>query len=293
MEISIPYGFTVECEGDKLKSISLPGSLTCISPSETNDKVRLTMNETLVPGDYAFAVEGIPPKRTPPNNAFSLVLKDRFGQVRDAAMNIDGWNIHTKLQMRAAPLAWSQSGSGTLSVITLGFDLLDELPDNPPLILSEVLITFPQGFVHAIETSRDFESLNEEFPIDRGNPNWLDYTQMDRIRVRLALDVDFKTGEYRFNFPVYVPQQMPPYNVWMTSMCKEGAGGCKTPSDSSVVVTFPVAGFKIGQPHPSMAKKRIGSGAVRRSRPSPRQGELLFTIALLAMSRLAWVRAPS
>merc|ERR1712036_149485 len=103
MQINIPYEFTVDCLGDKLKPISLPDSLTCVS-TDTSSVVTLMLNETLVPGDYAFAIESIAPKHTPSNNVFDLVLYDRFGQVRDAAMNIDGYPIATGLQMRAGPL---------------------------------------------------------------------------------------------------------------------------------------------------------------------------------------------
>merc|ERR1719473_841781 len=143
----------------------------------------------------------------------------------------------------------------------MGFDLQDELPENPPLRLGEILITFPEGFVHAIESVRDFESLNEEFKLAKSN--WLDYTQMDRIRITLDSEECCKQGVYRFNFPVIVPRQVPEYNVWTLSMCEAGMGGCQTASDSAVLATFPVAGFDIGQHHPTMAKKRLGAAAPR------------------------------
>jgi hypothetical protein len=64
---------------------------------------------------------------------------------------------------------------------------------------------------------------------------------------------------YQFSFPVTVPAQMPPYNIWTISLCLAN-GGCITSSDSSVIVTFPIPGFAIGEQHPDSVR-RESSGA--------------------------------
>merc|ERR1719409_734888 len=57
LRIELPPGFEVDCAGEKLRPISLPGSLTCYSPPPNDEApgpddvypVTLTLNETLVP----------------------------------------------------------------------------------------------------------------------------------------------------------------------------------------------------------------------------------------------------
>lgn len=195
-------------------------------------------------------------------------------------MNIAGRPIVEQLSLSAVDMEWTESTPGQLAVITMGFKLKDELPESPrKIILGEILLVFPEGFVHDINIETDFEIMNEEFPKAQGN--WIDYTQMDRLRITLDPEDSMQQGGYLFNFPVIVPKQVPEYNVWTISMCEALRGGCQTPSDSAVLVTFPVPGFKIGQRHHRMAKKRFGAAG-----PRGRMGGALVAVCVCLLRSL-------
>jgi len=257
LQVVMPPGFEVWCDGINLKKISMPDSLSCDSTDP--ELLRLQFNNTLVPGEYSFGITITPPVKTPIDNMFSLILNDRFGMVQDAAMNLAGRPIQKGLRIRAFPLKWTSSQIGQETAMSIGFNILEELPDraiHPELQIGEILINFPVGFVHAVEREAFVEVVNKQLPLLKDG--WLDYTQMDRLRFFIDTDIrrgGIKTGEYRFVFPAWVPPVMPAFNVWQISLCREGAGGCMTPGDPSVLLTFPIPGFKIGELHPSVLGK--------------------------------------
>ena len=72
---------------------------------------------------------------------------------------------------------------------------------------------------------------------------------------------------------------MPKYNVWSISLCHANTG-CIDPDDSSVIVTFPVPGFAIGELHSSASEKE-DSSSVRTAGGS--------IIATLAAMLAAWL----
>jgi len=282
LEVVMPPGFETFCDGINLKKISMPDSLGChvVDP----ELLKLQFNNTLVPGEYSFGLTVTPPIKTPLDNMFSLILYDRFGMVQDAAMNLAGRPIQKGLRIRAFPLKWTSSQVGQESAITIGFNILEELPDRaiyPELQIGEILINFPVGFVHAVEREAFVEVVNKQLPLL--NNGWLDYTQMDRLRFFIDTDIrrgGIKTGEYRFVFPAWVPPTMPAFNCWQISLCREGAGGCMTPGDPSVLLTFPIPGFNFGEVHPSV----LGKDTADAWQSSP---SLNFFVALA--STLFWM----
>lgn len=288
-------GYEVDCVG--MSTISLPPSTQCYFPHATvpsNDRrelsttttsctpptstsngksvINLAFNETLVPGMYSFSLIVSVPTTTPDDNTFSLMLFDPECSVVDAAMNFDGREIQSGLIMTAIPLSWSRSLAGRLSAIKLGF-VVDESKSSIGTDLrekiGEILINFPAGFRHGISTpehvktrflSTDIDA--EEEDLEKPD-NWLDMSQKDRIRISISTPPGIEPiGNYSFLFPVYIPPQMPKYNVWIISVCDTGAG-CISSMDSSVRVAFPKAGFQLGQPSPGSVIERSDNAAMR------------------------------
>eukprot|EP00397_Hematodinium_sp_SG-2012_P005018 GEMP01005035.1.p1 GENE.GEMP01005035.1~~GEMP01005035.1.p1 ORF type:complete len:731 (+),score=154.13 GEMP01005035.1:195-2387(+) len=247
----------------------------CIPPpTAVQDKavVNLVVNETLVPGMYAFSLMVTVPTATPADNTFSLMLFDKECNVVDAAMNVLGQDIQPGLIMSASPLRWSRSEVGHLSAVTLGFNVKESKSSQGTEVrrkIGEILINFPAGFIHGVSqpghvfTTIQKGDLADGVPLSKPK-EWLDSSQKDRLRISVNTPPGLgETGEYIFTFPVYVPAQIPPYNVWIISICDAG-GGCISSMDSSVRVAFPLAGFQIGQVSPDGSITRDSDGGAAR-----------------------------
>ena len=105
-----PNGFDIDCEGNALRKISLPAAkqIACTKPTDplAIPQFNLTLEETLVHGEYAFAVKTIIPGTTPANNLFSVQLfrQDDDYFARDAAVNINGLLVQSGLDIQGVPL---------------------------------------------------------------------------------------------------------------------------------------------------------------------------------------------
>jgi len=255
LHVTIPDEFAPDCSDGKLELIALPDSGGC----DDSDPMHLVIaiNSTIVPAEYTFAFQVTPPLVTPVQNQISIVLKDRYGNVRDAAVDMPGVEIQEKLRIAAKPLWWTQSRPGWPSRITCAFEALEPLPDYivaPNQQISEILISLPSGFTHLVDTITDFTILNDDMPLADGN-TWLDYMAKDRLRVILNLNqsswTTLKSGIYSFQFQVRVPDPMPIFNVWHISLCRPNfPGGCSRISDPAVLINFAIPGFRIGQEPP-------------------------------------------
>jgi len=64
---------------------------------------------------------------------------------------------------------------------------------------------------------------------------------------KLAID------SYRFQWPILVPAVMPKYNIWELTVCSPAIRNesCTGSNDPRALVTFPLAGFAMGESHPS------------------------------------------
>ncbi|CAD7959916.1 unnamed protein product [Amoebophrya sp. A25] len=260
-----PPGFEVKCDPANLRKISLPsssGEIECTKPANVAAKPQfnLTLEETLVFGEYSFGVRALIPGSTPTNNVFHLMLfgKDNDDKARDAAFNINGLMIQPGLDLRGQGLHWTRAEAGKLSGITLSFEVRESPKSEGNVLktrMGEILINFPQGFVHNIDALSHVEvsrqALDSATSVTPGMflavPNWLDYTEKDRIRVSLMSPPGIlENGIYKFTFLVTMPTQVPRDNVWTISLC-EANGGCISASDKTVLIVFPVPGFSIGQ----------------------------------------------
>jgi hypothetical protein len=255
LQVSLPAGVFPDCGPGQLDSIALPNSGGCDVSDLEN--IRIFINSTIVPGEYAFAFYVTPPLMTPLRNSMALIIKDQYGNVKDAAVGLPAPVIQDKLKIAALPLTWSSSRTARPSTVTIGFSCLEAMPDlivSPLQQISEVLISLPVGFSHNIVQLSDFTLVNEEMPLRAGV--WLDYMKKDQLRVTMDLNVSnswttLKKGDYAFRFQVNVPNPLPVFNVWHVSLCKPNyPGGCQRLTDPAVLINFAIPGFDIGEASP-------------------------------------------
>jgi hypothetical protein len=57
-------------------------------------------------------------------------------------------------------------------------------------------------------------------------------------------------GEYKFEFPVKIPQYPPAENIWYLSLCKERHCRNMTKDADIIGLTFPIPGFTAGESSP-------------------------------------------
>jgi hypothetical protein len=221
--VEAPQGFVLSCMGAALKQITLPRPVLECKKIDTW-KVQLMLGTTLLPGDYAFGIEATTPQATPtPStaNRWSLLLKDYRGLVRDAATTLAGRTINQDLRLSASKLEWTAAEAGQASSLTIGFKVLTEVPKGA---LGSLLLMLPANFAHSVDTTSGVTSKNDQLPLRQAVQGpWVDFAVMDRIVVYLDPNLPIKVGEYKFSFPVTVPEQIPPYNVWSLSLCSYSA----------------------------------------------------------------------
>lgn len=249
-----------------------------------NGPLKIFINSTIVPGEYAFGFYVTPPLTTPVKNEMSLILKDRYGKVKDAAVGLTAPRVQDKLQgLVARNLQWTSTRPGRASTITIGFSALQTLPDEiiaPIQQVGEMLITMPTGFTHLVDLASDFTLTNEDMP--RRSPQWLSYMSKDTLRVSLNLNksgswTTLKTGEYEFRFPVLVPAVQPVFNVWHLTLCRPSyPNGCTRLNDPAALLTFPFPGFAFS------SVNEIGGTGAAPARPCPGRllGVAFFVVAM-------------
>merc|ERR1719386_70786 len=127
--------------------------------------VRLTLNNNLLIGDYAFSISGHMPKVTPGpgllDNTFVLIVRGESGNVLDAAYGIPGREI-VPINVGMPVLAWSLSEAERPSDITLGFTCgsdTEPVVDGPSIVFK-----FPERYLHLIKDSADFQVINGKWP---------------------------------------------------------------------------------------------------------------------------------
>lgn len=291
LEVRLPEGFNPVCDGRFLDAIALPttGGCRVVDPMT----FIVTLNSTMVPGEYAFAISITPPSTQPLRNLITIILKDRTGTVRDAAVDMLGLNIQDKLKIKSTPLKWTQSKALRSSTITLGFEIMEPLPDlvvSTQQQISEILISLPVGFTHLIDEPFQFTAVNEDMPFKAGT--WLDFMQRDRIRISLDLNrtswTVLKPGKYEFFFSVLVPSPLPVFNVWHISLCSPNyPEGCNRITDPAVLLTFPSPGFRIGQVYGDGRGMTSGSSSIK---PIGKVGAAAWSLVVVLCLYSSWHR---
>jgi len=230
-----------------LNQLSLPGG----RPECRDDPLVLSLQgaTTMRMGDYAFGIAIDIPPGQPLTNTFNIIVRDTDNRVVDAAYGLMGQTIVplTSISVAAPTLSWSRPPViGQVVVISFGLDFL-----QPCDKLKALLFIFPPNFIHQVVRAGDVQNLNRMFPV-AVSEDWADWELQDRMKVLLentaATPTQVPAGSYRWSFPILVPpsaSDMPRWNYWQLCLCTTRA--CKEPGDANVLVTFPLAGFQIGQ----------------------------------------------
>merc|ERR1719222_1740894 len=103
----------------------------------------------------------------------------------------------------------------------------------------------PSPFEHDVQTPVDVQNLNSNFPLAPGL-DWANTEENNRIKIYLSDNggvTVIPPGNYKWKFPVVVPQIVPSKNIWFISLCRTRE--CERPGDEDVSVNFPIAGFNL------------------------------------------------
>merc|ERR1719359_2297900 len=275
LEVVTPPELGAECFPGRFEIITLPSSGGCrtVEPG----LIYVFLNSTIVPAEYSFGHYVVPPVDTPVRNVLSITLKDYDGTIKDAAVDLPGQTIWEKLKIRAKPLVWDVSKPGRTSTITIGFTVIEPLPDNivaPHQQVFTILITLPVGFIHLVHDVTDFQILNENMPLT--TPQAVDFMAKDTLRIYMNPNGTswnaLKAGDYQFRFEVLIPELLPAYNVWQVSLCRPGYGPCNRVTAPAVLVNFAMKGFNFGEAYVETVTEAPTLGVAATSSARARDG---------------------
>mmetsp|Transcript_11515 Transcript_11515/g.25583 ORF Transcript_11515/g.25583 Transcript_11515/m.25583 type:complete len:300 (-) Transcript_11515:48-947(-) len=253
----------VKCAGFFLRRIAFPTASDCVDPEEEGEDVVITINSTLPAGSYAVSITVQTPSFIDPEDAvFSLILQSSTGKVYDAAIGLVGPPIIENLMARASSLYWSSAFPGDVATLEAGFTLEEKPPATREI--SSILVSLPSGFSHAISTEADVETFTSD-PNGKwvASGRWLTYGEPGRFRVEVVPS-NLTRNEYKMRFPVLIPPVVPARNVWMVSLCGiDSTTGerCFSYTDRAAFLTWPIAGFEIGEVHYSHLGRIAAGGA--------------------------------
>jgi len=244
--------------------------------------LQLQLAQPLTRGTYSFAVHVDLPPETPSVNTFNLIIQDQYGNVVDAAYAVAGQPL-VNVGAEQPTLQWSRADAGQPTLVTIGINFTRATPG-----LQALLVLFPDTFQHDVQISIDVQNLNNRFPLVAGN-NWADVSKKDRIKIMMddSQANIIPADTYRFSFPVLMPPDVPRVNLWFLCLCTNLA--CDSLDDERVMVTFPVAGFNIGQTSTgsgggASSPQQSIAGLARQGAPLGLGGCLLLLLATLLLS---------
>jgi hypothetical protein len=274
-----PMGYMLTCSTQNaLRQISLPGK----PPECVDDPLQLILENALPVGTYSFAIKVDLPDQEPEDNTFNIEIMNLDNEIVDAAYGLPGQRI-VPIGVKDPTLAWTGSDPGEETMITFGLTFTEATPN-----IKTVLLNFPDKFVHDVRRPTDVQNLNKRFRVAAGQ-DWADISNSDRLKIRLDDSDDQMTvppGTYEWNFPAVVPcceeSEMPKVNVWHLSLCSDLA--CNIPGDSNIIVTFPMAGFALGEE----PQGKVGTGGARRKSSIGMEVILILLLALFAPPVMAW-----
>lgn len=284
IQLGFPLGFVVQCEGAFFEQLGLTGDFVCTIGTGI---LELQISDPIPVGQHAFAVTSTPPNAVNGDNSFFIRIISPELQVLDAAMEADGLQIQKGLPMTALDLAWSNSEPEEKSTVSLGFELVSELPAQNPPQLGELVVELPPSFELTVTGPDEVEWTDMSLP--HAESPWLDTTQPDRLGILLdeAACENLDIGAYRVAFPVRVPVQVPTYNVFVVTLCSPPSSNlssrCTGWNDGRALVSFPISGFELGEVHPTALQAGTTDGAFRGA--SPGVAPLALAAGLRALAR--------
>lgn len=295
IRVIYPRSIAILCDGAFFSRVSIEGDVTCYNNGKEG-RFDIEMKRPMPPGLQAFTVTATPPDSVddPGGNIFKILIYTKEGKVVDAAMSILGDRIHHGLTVSALPLIWSASDPGRQTSISVGFELLADMPEKDPPIMSEIVVTVPETFEQVVTRASNIEMLGDPLPLRPGM--WL--AVKDPRRLKILLDEratrTLAMGRYRFSFPAMVPTKMPKYNVFQVTICGPNPPGKNDtctgePQDPRALTTFPLAGFALGESNP-VAKQYMAAASPGRRRTAPAGSWLpaLSVLLLGVFSRSLW-----
>lgn len=239
-EVQVPEVYKLSCyPSDGYNSLNLPSVDSC---DDSGSKISLSINRTMSPGSYVFIVGVTNPAYTPNVNQFSILLRDRTGNVVDARMNFEGERIIRGLDIRPPYLQYSSSEQSAESEIQITFRVSSALdPYEAAGAIRALQVAVPERFT--LVTRMPVRNLDG---LPTPETNWYHLYYADRL-VRIDLvesDVvppqRIPTGNYRLSFQVRTPEfWMPAINIWLLSLCRDMR--C-----TDLIATMPIAGFEHG-----------------------------------------------
>jgi len=278
-----PVSYRLSCRKNCLKLVSLPNETAKCK----EDPFSLSLEEGGVfpEGSHIFTVGVRVPSATPQYSDlagkqgslyFQVLLLDRSEKVVDSNMKVASIPVQPPdLQMDRTFIAWTSSSPGQEALVGFGFRMKRSLPPTStaaqaavgqPLRVAAVLLSMPQGFQHMISSPDEVRSFNGDFPllVSSENPGepWAQYDTNSTIGsyftagntagrnfrlLRILRDETQRVpvGNYEFTLPVQIPMSMPRDNVWHISLCSSAT--CSSVDDASVVVSFVIPGFELGE----------------------------------------------
>jgi len=269
IRVGYPRSIVIDCNGGFFYPVALEGGVECQNMPQLG-YFELVLARPLPPGQQAFAVTATCPDSVEESNTFFIVVRNPLGQVVDAAMDVPGYKIIHGLKVAVIDIIWSMANPGTQSVVSMGFELLEELPDAKPPIISEVVVTVPRDFEQLVKRASNVESLalpiplrRDVSPFDVSNPRRM-VMLLDEGRTS-ALGV----GRYTFSFPLQLPARMPKYNVFVLTLCGPSPTGfnasCTGQDDPRALVSFPLSGFAMRTASPQANQFMAIAGCRRRA----------------------------
>jgi len=177
-----------------------------------------------------------------------------------------------------AELMWSTTNPGSLSRVSVR--LTFEADTN---LVSAILIVMPDEYSHELHKLDDLRIVALEgggsFPVAHKEGGWINAQRRSRVHVYASEQGVIKAGRYGFDLPVRMPYSAPVINVWYLCLCS--TDDCVTPWDPSVLTSFSLPGFTMGQTGdiaivPAHARRAHFSGSLA----------LMAVGALLAAARL-------
>lgn len=163
-------------------------------------------------------------------------------------------------------LRWSDSTRGARGKVSV--DLIFQGSTDS---LRSVLIKLPEGYSHRLRTAADLtvvqRGASQPFPLAPSDKDGscLETWDSRNLRIILRAGATVASGGYGFEMPFQMPEQDPEVNIWEVSVCS--GLYCETPRSPSVVTSFAVSGFSIGDKKTLLAPKSYTAG-VDGVRPS-------------------------
>jgi hypothetical protein len=269
--VIFPPNYIPMCE--TFKPLSLPGEPGCIIIQDSPDYVETLMyrviiqvNLTMVVSDYSFMLELLLPPMTPDDNQFSMILRDQYGETKDAAMNIKMKDMLFGAPISIHPTCYWEVLPGCLRIcdvrklVTFVWNVKEPLGNN--INIKHVMLFFPDNTEHEIEPDEKGRPSNNAQLITVSGPKgaWHEKYYPDKPNM-FGFDVlethwSFSPGEYEITLPLLLPEFTPGFNVWTVSMCSEGGEQrCQSlkdtdppgtkPHERLILLRFPIPGFDI------------------------------------------------